>query len=50
MNALMNSIAFEFCSVLVVKSTERGLAVLFQLLMLFVSVSAITKVNFCDPE
>ena len=42
----MNLIAFEFGDVLLVKSTESGLNVYFQLGKLLVSVSAITKVNY----
>ena len=47
-NALMNLIAFEFGNVLLVKSTETGLNVFFQLSKLLVSVSAIAKQNFCS--
>ena len=39
----MNLIAFEFGNVLLVKSTETGLNVFFQLGKLLVSVSAIAK-------
>ena len=44
----MKSIAVEFGNVLPIKSTETGLAVFFQLFKLLVSVSAITKLTFCD--
>ena len=45
-NALMNLIGFEFGDVLLVKSTESGLNVYFQLGKFLVSVSTIAKVNY----
>ena len=46
-NVLMNFIAFPFGDVLLVKSTETGPNVFFQLGKLLVSVSTIAKLNFC---
>ena len=45
---VLNLIAFEFGNLLLVKSTETGLNVFFQLDKLLVSVSAIEKLNFCS--
>ena len=47
-NTLMNLIAIGFGDVLLVKSTETGLNVFFQLRKLLLSVSAIAKLNFCS--
>ena len=41
----MNLVAFEFGNMLLVKSRETGLTVLFQLCKLLVSACAITKLN-----
>ena len=44
--ALMNLVAFESGNVLLVKSTEAGQTVFFQLCKLLLSVRAIAKLNF----